>query len=162
MTPVHESGPQIHSTPVHDQARPSDRGFDTYNGPDASVLTRGSEIEFYQGGAYGKLPRKTGIERHHMPADSVNGIDSRYRGPSIQMEAADHRKTSSFGNSSAAQKYRSEVERLIVDGQMRKAMAKEVKDVKSNFGTKYNEAIQQMLDYSKSSGIVPKKDSKNG
>jgi hypothetical protein len=41
----------------------------------------------YAGGAYGKLDRAVGLERHHMPADSVSPI-ARARGPAIQMDAA--------------------------------------------------------------------------
>jgi hypothetical protein len=39
-TPVHESKPTTHATPVHEQASSSnDKGFDTYDGPDARVFT---------------------------------------------------------------------------------------------------------------------------
>lgn len=39
-TPPHESRPTTHSTPVHEQASSSsDKGFDTYDGPDASIFT---------------------------------------------------------------------------------------------------------------------------
>jgi hypothetical protein len=61
----------------------------------------------YAGGAYGKLDRAAGLERHHMPADSVSPI-ARACGPAIQMDAADHALTSSYGNSARAQAYREE------------------------------------------------------
>ncbi len=57
----------------------------------------------YSGGAYGKLDRVEGLERHHMPADSASPI-SRSRGPAIQMEAADHARTSSYGSSASLQR----------------------------------------------------------
>lgn len=39
-TPAHESKPTTHATPAHDQASSSnDKGFDTYEGPDARVFT---------------------------------------------------------------------------------------------------------------------------
>lgn len=39
-TPAHESMPTAHSTPAHDRASSSsDKGFDTYEGPDARVFT---------------------------------------------------------------------------------------------------------------------------
>ncbi|KZN49757.1 hypothetical protein N476_18365 [Pseudoalteromonas luteoviolacea H33] len=109
----------------------------------------------FNGGAFGKLKTGNGIERHHMPADSINGI-KRARGPSIQMLKEDHRKTSSWGNSAPSQAYKAEVKSLIDSGQMRKAMAMEIKDVRSQFGRKYNQATREMLDYAKKEGFLNK------
>jgi hypothetical protein len=109
----------------------------------------------YSGGAYGKLDRKVGFERHHMPADSVNGLP-RSKGPSIQMEADDHALTSSYGNSRQAQEYRDKIQSLIESGNTRDAMAQEVKDVRNIAGSKYNKALQEMLDYAKKSNYLNK------
>jgi RHS repeat-associated protein len=111
-------------------------------------------IIVYKGGAYGPLVGEAGIEVHHMPANSVSPI-SRYRGPAIQMEVLDHRATSSFGRGGAA--YRQNVGELIEEGSMRDAMAVEIQDIRSRFGTKYNSAIQQMLEYAKGAGYLNKK-----
>jgi RHS repeat-associated protein len=108
-----------------------------------------------QGGAYGKLSTSPTTERHHMPANSVSPL-SRDRGPAIQMEKTDHQKTGSYGSSSVAAAYREESKALIDAGKMRDAMAKEILDVKNVTGSKYNEAIQQMLDYAKQIGILNK------
>jgi RHS repeat-associated protein len=107
----------------------------------------------FSGGAYGKLKSIAGWERHHMPADSVSPL-SRNRGPAIQMEQAEHALTSSYGNSAAAQVYRQEIGQLIKEGRWRDAMAQEIRDVRAVAGSKYNEAIQQMLDYGRSIGII--------
>ena len=100
MTPVHESGPQIHSTPVHDQARPSDRGFDTYNGPDASVLTRDVKpVEVYEVGEYWDLSRRSkgdNLDIHHAPqahpAKQVIDGYTRANAPSIALPREEHRQ----------------------------------------------------------------------
>ncbi|MBX3458277.1 MAG: hypothetical protein KF820_08005, partial [Candidatus Paracaedibacteraceae bacterium] len=45
-TPAHESKPTTHTTPAHDQASSSnDKGFDTYEGPDARVFTSDSKFK---------------------------------------------------------------------------------------------------------------------
>ena len=112
-------------------------------------------VPSYAGGAYGKLDRAAGLERHHMPADSVSPI-ARARGPAIQMDAADHALTASYGNSARAQAYREEIGSLVEQGRFRDAMAREIRDVRSLAGSKYNEAIRAMLDYAKSSGYLNK------
>ena len=110
----------------------------------------------FKGGAHGKLEALAKFERHHMPADSITSIPYR-KGPAIQMEIADHAKTSSYGSKSTAKLYREEVSKLIESGDIRSAMAKEIIDVKKITSSKYNSAMQEMLDYAKSTNIVPKK-----
>lgn len=118
----------------------------------------------YRGGPHSqtKQPVGDGLESHHLPADSVSPIP-REQGPAIQMDPADHRATSSHGTQGAdGFEYRAEVERLINDGRMRDAMALEVNDVRraarevSGDQTKYNEALQEMLDYSRDQGWLTK------
>ncbi len=163
---------QILSTPIPESARPGIEGFDQapssinitlegfeiYDGPQIQILTNAaSSSEEFRGGAYGQLPCIPGWHRHHMPADSVNGIPSTYAGPAIQMEMQDHRLTSSFGNSSAAQEYRKEIDKLISQDKQREAMAKEIWDVKASSGSKYNKPMQDMLEYAKKIGYLDKK-----
>jgi hypothetical protein len=116
--------------------------------PGSPVATKSAT---YRGGAYGKLDRVEGLERHHMPADSVSPI-SRHKGPAIQMDKADHALTSSFGSSSAAKAYRSEIAGMSP----RDAMAREIRDIRRIGGTKYNQATREMLDYAKRSGHLSK------
>jgi hypothetical protein len=112
-----------------------------------------ANIKSFAGGAYGKLKSIAGWERHHMPADSISPL-SRARGPAIQMEQAEHALTSSYGNSAAAQAYREKTGALIQQGRWRDAMAQEIRDVRAIAGSKYNQAVQQMLEYARSIGIV--------
>ena len=106
-----------------------------------------------RGGRYADLTGSVGRQAHHMPADSVTDI-AKKDGPAIQMLTKDHMKTSSWGNSSAAKAYRAHVKSLVDSGQMRKAMAAEIRDVRRVGGRGYNPAIREMLDYSKSKGYL--------
>jgi hypothetical protein len=110
----------------------------------------------YKGGAFGKLQRGGGIVRHHMPPASVSPIP-RLEGPAIQMDAADHQQTSSWGRGEGPDAYRQRVGNMIEEGSMRDAMATDIRDVRGRFGTKYNQAIREMLDYAKGGGYLNKK-----
>lgn len=112
----------------------------------------------FSGGAFGRLSAGSGIERHHLPASGAYGASpftTRYSGPAIQMERADHILTASHGfQGLEGALYRSEIKGLLESGRMRSAMAIEIRDVRrvavegGGSITKYNPAIRQMLDYS--------------
>ena len=118
----------------------------------------------FRGGSHGEMkgPKGDGLDSHHMPADAASPIP-REQGPAIQMEPKDHELTSSYGSGTDAAAYRKEIAEKIDQGKMRDAMAQEVKDVKraakegSSDATKYNRAMQEMLDYAKREGFVPTK-----
>ncbi len=110
----------------------------------------------FKGGSYGKLEALQNLERHHMPADSITSIPYR-KGPAIQMSSVDHAKTSSYGSKASAKIYREEIKVMIDQGNIRGAMAKEVLDVRQIARAKYNKAMLEMLDYAKSTGIIPGK-----
>lgn len=104
----------------------------------------------YQGGLYKNLKDPAtglnvpGTEINHMPPNSINGL-SRGDGPAIQMDKADHYQTASWGRSTAAIQYRAQQQALIDQGLYRDAIQMDIDDVQSNFGTKYDDAIDQML-----------------
>ncbi|VEE61137.1 RHS repeat-associated core domain [Shewanella putrefaciens] len=100
------------------------------------------------GGPHGKIKGISGHESHHMPADSVSPI-AKDKGPAISMEKGDHRQTASWGNSREARAYRSQQAQLIQRGDFKGAQQMDINDVRSKFGEKYDKAINQMLDYSK-------------
>lgn len=60
-----------------------------------------------------------------------------------------------------SEEYRDQIGQMIENDNMRGAMAKEIKDVRraaqevSGNRTKYNEAMQEMMQYAKQEGIVP-------
>ena len=170
-----ESKPKVLSTPIHEENLAL-KGFDipekdlvdigkvliyvqesmkadilsypgsTMDPKEGMILMR--ENGEYRGGRHKDLDRKPDIDRHHMPADSTTSI--KYNdGPSIQMERKDHKITSSHGSSNVAKEYREEIRELMNSGRGRDAMTKEVMDIKSKFGTKYNEPMKEMLQYAK-------------
>ena len=109
-----------------------------------------------EGGAYKDLPTKKGSERHHMPADSISPL-AKGDGPCITMERGDHRKTGSHGFSNEAREYRREQKALSEQGKFSEAFAKDVEDIRSKFGGKYDKAIAQAEEHVnalKSKGVV--------
>jgi len=57
--------------------------------------------------------------------------------------------TASFGSSKEARAYREQQKTLIEQGRFREAQQMDIIDIQSKFGGKYDEAIKQMLDYTK-------------
>lgn len=92
-------------------------------------------------------------EVHHMPADSVNGLE-RNDGPAIVMEKADHRQTASCGNSLEAREYRAKQQELIEQGKFEEAMQMDIDDIHDKFGDKYDDAISQMKQEVQEKGLI--------
>lgn len=93
-----------------------------------------------------KEGEKDKYEVHHMPAkDSSNLKES--DGPAIRMEKADHRQTASCGNSKEAMEYRAQQKELIEQGKFREAVQMDIDDIRAKFGDKYDDAINEMLEY---------------
>ncbi|SDO05147.1 hypothetical protein SAMN04487897_107198, partial [Paenibacillus sp. yr247] len=108
------------------------------------------------GGAYKDVPANGG-QVHHMPANSVSPY-SRGEGPGIRMETDDHMDTASWGSSKKNQEYRAQQKELIDNGKFEEAQQMDINDVRSKFGNKYDEGIQQMLDYTKRLRNMPEMD----
>lgn len=124
-------------------------------GPEAALTSRTGRIaapEITQlGGAYRDVKGMIGYEAHHMPANSISPLSTE-QGPSVAMLAEDHRLTASWGNSREARAYRQTQADLIAQGDFQGAQQLDIIDIQSKFGNKYDDAIQQMLDYSRSKG----------
>ena len=101
----------------------------------------------------GHLEEHPPHEVHHMPADSVNGLE-RNDGPAIVMEKADHRQTASCGNSLEAREYRAKQKELIEQGKFDEAMQMDIDDIREKFGDKYDNAIAQMQEAAKEKGLI--------
>lgn len=101
------------------------------------------------GGAYGSIQAYEG-QRHHIPSNSINGLNT-YSGPAIRMLKDDHKKTSS---SSAEKAFRVKEEQFIKAGGFDKAMQLGIDDIRKLFGSKYDEAIEQMISYAISKGYI--------
>ncbi len=122
----------------------------------------------YRGGAHRdtKGPKGDGLESHHMPDRHADPAVHPDDGPAIQMDVADHAKTSSNPKRSGpgpAFDYRAKTAEMVKDGKYREAMAREIRDVRraasevSGNRTKYNKATKEMLNYAREGGQLPKK-----
>lgn len=101
------------------------------------------------GGSYSDVKKNSNGETHevhHMPADAVSYID-RDDGPAIKMEKDDHRQTASCGCSREAREYRAAQKELIDNGKFREALQMDIDDIHEKFGSKYDKAISEMLEY---------------
>ncbi|MBN1916752.1 MAG: hypothetical protein JW889_02485 [Verrucomicrobia bacterium] len=108
------------------------------------ALTRSST---YRGGEYRRLGANEGtVVRHHMPTDSASPLPTG-RGPAIQMAPSDHMRTASWGSSRNAVAFRARHAELIRQGRFTEAQRLDIDDVRSSFGSRYDGAIQEMLDY---------------
>lgn len=96
------------------------------------------------GGKYGDLqPAGAGNEINHIPANSSSPL-SKYSGPSIRMDYADHRAIYSTGSSLASKAWRMRQKELIDAGDFRGAIQMDVDDIRARFGNKYDGAIAEM------------------
>jgi RHS repeat-associated protein len=105
-----------------------------------------------EGGSYKAVKGIAGNEAHHMPADSISSL-TKGEGPAISMTKADHRQTASWGRSKEAQSYRNEQKNLIEQGQFKQAQQKDIDDIQSKFGTKYDQQMYQMRLYTDHKGF---------
>lgn len=105
-----------------------------------------------RGGSYGFLRNisagNKSLEIHHMPANSVSPL-SRWKGPCIIMHKEDHRKSSSYGNTAKAKKYRKWQEKLISEGKFFEAQKMDIKNITRKFGDKYQKSIHEKILYEK-------------
>lgn len=106
----------------------------------------------FAGGAYGTLSAYEG-ERHHIPSKSASNLTA-YSGPAIRMLLEDHKKTASYGSSSAAVAFRAKEAELIADGKFAEAMQMGIDDIRDLFGTKYDDAISEMIAYAVNKGYI--------
>ncbi len=88
------------------------------------------------GGAYSKLKRGPGLERHRIP--SVKSGASKSFGSAIVMEKADHQKTGSWGSSRESGEFRSQEKQLMDNGDFQGAQNMGIKDIQEKFGTQYD------------------------
>jgi hypothetical protein len=113
-------------------------------------LTDGQENDGFKGGRYGDL-KDAGygwpyLEVHHIPAKSVSEL-SIQDGPAIVMEREHHGKTASYGLSREACEYRAAQKELIEQRKFREAVQMDIDDIHEKFGDKYDDAIEEMLEY---------------
>jgi hypothetical protein len=102
----------------------------------------------YRGGSYNGT-KKSGMEAHHIPADSSYppGTINSGQMPAIQMDPTDHMRTASHGSQPGSAAYRNAQNALIKSGNTLGALAMDIADIKAKFGDKYDEAIAEATAY---------------
>jgi len=113
-----------------------------------AVLT----IKTYKGGYFGELPKRPGIERHHLIPDSAILNSKRYAvldrgsGPAIEMSTIDHRMLQSTGSGSAARAIQNKQLELLNAGKIWEAFelgVEEIRQAKPGLYYKYQTAIKE-------------------
>jgi hypothetical protein len=111
------------------------------------------EVTQVLGGSYKNVrASNTGGQVHHLIAAKIEipGL-SKSDYPSVYLESfADHKKTASWGRGDIPDSYRQQQQTLINQGEIRRAIAIDIRNLRNNFGTKYNEALLQSIDYAES------------
>lgn len=152
-TPTYEKGLEKLGLPPH-VARVVGFATDMALGLAIPFAKSGQALGPTKGGSYRQVrAANKGGQVHHMPAKEASPI-SKENGPAIWMESNDHMKTASYGNSRPARAYRRRQQQLIEQGRMEEAIQMDIDDVRDLFGNKYDEAINQMLEYARRQGII--------
>ena len=109
------------------------------------------------GGAYRDVPTAGGQVNHIPPLSVLPEKISKYDGPSIWMETADHMKTNSWGTGAiiptakypykTAEQWRAAQRELITKGKFREAMQMDIDDIRAKFGNKYERGIKEMSEH---------------
>ncbi len=109
-----------------------------------------------KGGSYAALdeahPGRFGkYEVHHLPAKSASDL-SKSDGPAILMRKEDHQLTASWDSRREAVLYQQKQTDLIAEGRFREAMEMDIADIRSKFGSAYEEGITEMIRYARGIG----------
>ena len=126
---------------------------DTIAGIGSSHLDGDTSSTDVLGGAHRDTskPVNDGLDSHHCPAKAcyADSLISSQDGPAIKMSRDDHKLTASAGSSDDAKAYRAKQQKLLSEGKLDEAIQMDVDDIRSKFGSKYDDNIQQMLEYAK-------------
>jgi len=105
------------------------------------------------GGAHRRVKGLPGYEAHHMPGNKVSPL-SRGGGPAIAMLKEDHRAILTSANSKRAKAFRAVQREHIARGDFAAAMQMDIDHVRSLFGNKYDDVIEQALKYVREQGFT--------
>ena len=84
-----------------------------------------------------------------MPAKASSDL-SKGDGPAILMRREDHKLTGSYDWTKQAQAYQRKQAEHIAAGRFREAMEMDIADIRSKFGSAYDDGIKEMIEYAKS------------
>lgn len=102
-----------------------------------------------QGGAHADIPKGL-FDGHHTPAKQAYKTRLPLTpgdGPAIRMSILDHSKTASYAGRAPERQYRAAQEALIAQSRFRDALAMDIANVCSLFNGKYEQGIQEMINY---------------
>ncbi len=121
-------------------------------------LERGAGSGPYRGGSFRgtSIPVGDGLDAHHMPANAASTL-SKLEGPAIQMTPIDHWRTASNGRMPGHAAYIFTQQSMINSGNFIAATQLDIVDIRTKFGSKYDEAIEEMQAYTaclKSNGRI--------
>jgi hypothetical protein len=116
-----------------------------YVGDDPILVHNSGACPTFRGGTHEELDAPEGIERHHMPADSVSPL-STAKGPAVQMDIADHYETGSWGRRARSAEWRANQADLISQGRFDDAVQMDIDDLLTKWPGKYDDAILEMID----------------
>ncbi|MBW8754130.1 MAG: hypothetical protein JF595_08240 [Sphingomonadales bacterium] len=120
----------------------------------AEQVAEGAAREFIQlGGAYRDIKGLPGHEAHHTPGKAISP-HSEGDGPAISMLKDDHRGMLTSRGGTKGKTFRNDQSEHIARGDFAAAMQMDIDQVRSLFGNKYDDAIEQMLKYSKDRGFI--------
>ena len=136
-----------------------------YAGVLIGMIPFGKKIRQFAGGAFKKLFKKKGkVERHHMPSrksleESGVDINPNTDAPALEMDIRDHKKTASWGRKKSGAKFRKKEIDLLKKGDIEGAQQLGIDDIKSQFGNKYNQGLNQLKKYT--NDLIKKKKNPN-
>ena len=106
------------------------------------------------GGEVNHIPAWNSIEIAKKANPKLKNMPTYGTTPAIHMDTPDHRNMSSTGSSNKAKIYREKQAKLINEGEFYKAMEMDIDETIRKYGTKYNQHIDEMLDYAESKGYI--------
>ena len=112
-------------------------------GQNPSSKTESHQRYLFEGGGYNPM-QAYGGQRHHMPSQAgynQGGTQALSNAPVIRMLTVDHQKTASYGNVNP--NFKVQEGNLIRQGMYLAAFDLSVADIRSKFGSKYDEAINE-------------------
>ena len=132
--------------------------YDANNWVDVFGLRKG-------GGYSGVRNSNVGGEVNHIPAwnsielaaemnPTLQNLPTHGTTPSIHMDKPEHRAMSTTGSSIEAKQWRNKQAELISQGKFAEAMEMDIDETISKYGKKYDEHINEMIDYAYNKGYI--------
>ena len=106
------------------------------------------------GGEVNHIPAWNSIEIASKMNPELQNLPTHGTTPAIYMDRPDHRAMSSTGSSRNAKLWRKKQAELINQGKFKEAMEMDIDETISKYGKKYDEHINEMIDYAYNKGYI--------